>query len=330
MEPRDDNFAEIEMEESQEQHKKRISKLKKGILTTFLILLLVPYVVIVFLVVAQVKANHTIDELNDTIQQMMIQTTFLPTEEIDIEMNPDLNSEEAVEAEAIETDEEAESVRKVLLTFDDGPSENTDRILDILQAYGVKATFFVVGKNGYDAEYQRIVNEGHTLGMHSYSHVYSKIYQDLDSFEEDLTLLQNQLRQVTGITCRYFRFPGGSSNTVSNVEMTDLIQYLTEQGITYIDWNISSEDAAGANTVEEIVSNVLTQIDNSPAETLVVLFHDSSDKDATVEALPVIIESLQKMEDIRIVPMSDGVNPIQHVVLSSISENESVSEDAIP
>lgn len=113
----------------------------------------------------------------------------------------------------------ADGERKVYLTFDDGPSGNTGEILDILAEYDVKATFFVVGKEEekYQPLYKRIVEEGHTLAMHSYSHKYDEIYQSKESFAADLSKLQEFLYDTTGVWCRYCRFPGGSSNTVSRV-----------------------------------------------------------------------------------------------------------------
>ncbi len=128
---------------------------------------------------------------------------------------------------------EEDNIRKVYLTFDDGPSSNTSRILDILADYNVKATFFVVGKEEeeYQALYKRIVEEGHTLAMHSYSHRYNEIYQSVESYSADLSKLQEFLYDITGVWCRYCRFPGGSSNTVSQVDMHELILYLDEQDI---------------------------------------------------------------------------------------------------
>ena len=99
------------------------------------------------------------------------------------------------------------TVRKVYLTFDDGPSGNTSRILDILAEYDVKATFFVVGKEEeqYQELYKRIVDEGHTLGMHSYSHKYDEIYQSVDSFAQDMSKLQEFLYETTGVWCQIGR-----------------------------------------------------------------------------------------------------------------------------
>ncbi len=95
--------------------------------------------------------------------------------------------------------------------------------------YGVKATFFVVGKEGYADQYRRIVEDGHTLAMHSYSHRYNEVYASLDAYKADLTKLHDYLYELTGEDCRFVRFPGGSSNTVSTVSMWDLIDYLDSE-----------------------------------------------------------------------------------------------------
>lgn len=125
-------------------------------------------------------------------------------------------------AVAVGTDGPAASGKAVYLTFDDGPSRNTEQILEILAEYGVHATFFVVGKTDKHSleMYRRIVEEGHTLGMHSYSHSYEKLYASLKSFREDFENLRGLLEETTGVTPLYYRFPGGSSNTVSEENMT--------------------------------------------------------------------------------------------------------------
>lgn len=209
-------------------------------------------------------------------------------------------------------DEEGE--RRVYLTFDDGPSSNTGKILDILAEYDVKATFFVVGKEGekYQPLYKRIVEEGHTLAMHSYSHKYNEIYQSKESFVEDLTKLQEFLYDTTGVWCRYCRFPGGSSNTVSSVDMHELIDYLEEQDMSYFDWNISSGDASSSYiSPEAIVRNSTSKLQNF--NEAIILMHDASDKDATVEALPRLIEQIQAMEDTKILPITDDTEAIHHI-----------------
>lgn len=209
---------------------------------------------------------------------------------------------------------EDENIRKVYLTFDDGPSSNTGRILDILAEYDVKATFFVVGKEEerYQPLYKRIVEEGHTLAMHSYSHKYNEIYQSKESYVEDLTKLQEFLYDTTGVWCRYCRFPGGSSNTVSRVDMHELIAYLEEQDMSYFDWNVSSGDATSAYiSPEAIIRNSTARLQEF--QEAIILMHDASDKDSTVKALPGLIERIQAMEDTKIVPITDDTEAIHHI-----------------
>lgn len=209
---------------------------------------------------------------------------------------------------------EEEPVRKVYLTFDDGPSSNTNKILDILAQYDVKATFFVVGKEGEWAEdaYRRIVEEGHTLGMHSYTHVYQSIYASVEAYAEDLNRLRDYLYEVTGTESRFVRFPGGSSNTVSDVSMREFISYLNEEGITYFDWNVSSGDA-GSKLLEpeEIVENCINGMGNK--DTVVILMHDAAGRPTTVEALPALIERIQEMENTELLPITDDTLPVQHI-----------------
>lgn len=223
-------------------------------------------------------------------------------------------SDRSTSVEQSDTSETEDGIRKVYLTFDDGPSSNTNRILDILARYDVKATFFVVGKEEekYQALYNRIVQEGHTLAMHSYSHKYKEIYQSVDSYAADLSKLQEFLYDTTGVWCRYCRFPGGSSNTVSSVDMHDLIAYLDGQDMTYFDWNISSGDAASAYiSPEDIIKNCTGNIEDF--DEAMILMHDASNKNSTVEALPALIEMIQAMEDTKIVPITDDTEPIHHI-----------------
>ena len=114
-----------------------------------------------------------------------------------------------------------QDAHKVYLTFDDGPSSNTSQILDILKKYNYKATFFVIGKEDEESRelYKRIVEEGHTLAMHSYSHKYNALYDSVDSFDEDFSRIQNYLFEVTGQECLFYRFPGGSSNQIGRAHV---------------------------------------------------------------------------------------------------------------
>ncbi len=214
--------------------------------------------------------------------------------------------------------ESTSSVKKAYLTFDDGPSTNTDRILDILDQYNVKGTFFTIGRfsDSYKEQYKRIVNEGHVLGMHSYSHSYTEIYESKDAFTADLNHVQYVLYDITGQIPTIYRFPGGSSNLVSPVSMHEFIDVLDERGIVYYDWNINSGDAdTSLLSKEQIIDNVFTGIKalETPEERneVMILFHDLSQKTTTVEALPAVIEGLQAQGYV-IAPIDDYTTKIQH------------------
>jgi peptidoglycan/xylan/chitin deacetylase (PgdA/CDA1 family) len=208
--------------------------------------------------------------------------------------------------------DKSDGMKRIYLTFDDGPSSNTDKILDVLDSYGIKATFFVVGKNGYDDQYKRIVDEGHTLAMHSYSHKYSEIYASIDTYKADLTKLHDFLYELTGVDCNIVRFPGGSSNTISKVDMNDLITYLDDENMIYFDWNVSSQDATSSyKSAQQIADNVLSNMNKF--NNSVVLFHDASNKDSTVEALPIIIEKILESDDSVFLPISEDTVLVQHL-----------------
>ena len=191
--------------------------------------------------------------------------------------------------------------RTVYLTFDDGPSRNTEIILDILKRYGVKATFFVAGNSTSfgRAMYKRIIDEGHALGNHTYSHDYAKIYTSVEAYWEEHLRLEDLLFEATGTRPQIIRFPGGSNNTVSSkyggVEIMDqLTQMVTGKGYRYIDWNLTSLDAAAVTQdAQLIIESVLSRV--STILNPIVLMHDSSSKTTTVEALPTIIEELHDL-----------------------------------
>lgn len=213
-----------------------------------------------------------------------------------------------------DTEPEASAAHKVYLTFDDGPSKYTDDILDILDKYGVKATFFVVGKDSDFAReaMQEIVNRGHTLGMHSYTHKYSEIYNSLEDFAEDYEKIYDYIYEVTGVESTVYRFPGGSSNSVSDIDMREFADYLDTQGVRFFDWNISSGDAGGKLlSVETLVKNCTEDIERF--ETSVILMHDAASKSTTVEALPTIIENILALEDTVILPITEDTELVQHI-----------------
>ena len=187
-----------------------------------------------------------------------------------------------------------EGAKICYLTFDDGPSDNTLRILDILAGYNIKASFFVVGTG--KLEYlTRIKAEGHTIGLHSMTHNYSKIYSGVDAYLADLNSLSDTVQSIIGEKSMIIRFPGGGSNTVSrkycNGIMSDLTVRLPGMGYSYFDWNVSSGDASSVKPpAQKIINNVLTQAQGKSS--ICVLMHDTSAKTTTVDALPSIISGL--------------------------------------
>lgn len=212
-----------------------------------------------------------------------------------------------------------EEGRKVVyLTFDDGPSHNTERILDILDEYKVKATFFTIGNENeeYLDDYARIVEDGHSLGMHSYSHKYSTIYSSVEAFDEDYQKISAYLEKVTGVAPWLYRFPGGSSNLVSAIPMTNFIKYLNDKGITYYDWNVSAQDAEGKELpVDTLLDNIFKDIDRK--DICVVLMHDSDYLGTTVEMLPELLKRLTEMDAV-ILPITENTTLIQHISADSV------------
>jgi len=183
------------------------------------------------------------------------------------------------------------STKICYLTFDDGPSENTLKILDILKKYNVKATFFVMGAGKLEYT-KRIVAEGHTIGLHCNNHDYSKVYASSTAYYNDLKAISDKVEKACGVRSNIIRFPGGSSNTASRSYcsglMTKLTRELPQKGYYYFDWNVDSGDATGNNVaVSRIMSNIKGY---RPRKDAVVLMHDTSAKDTTVKALPQIIE----------------------------------------
>ncbi|MBO5208398.1 MAG: polysaccharide deacetylase [Lachnospiraceae bacterium] len=303
--------------------RKRVQFLKKLIIFILVMAILIPTILCIILGVQLHSVRKELKELQAQVKETSV---IYSADEVEEETGAEENTDDLVsgvdtsDLDSDLTDDATdellydENVRKVYLTFDDGPSSNTEQILDILAEYDVKATFFVVGKEEekYQALYKRIVDEGHTLGMHSYSHKYDEIYQSVDSYAQDMSKLQEFLYDLTGVECKFARFPGGSSNAVSKVDMRELIDYLDEQEIVYFDWNISSGDASsGYISTDEILTNCMTQLPQY--KECIILMHDASNKDTTVEALPMLIEQIQAMEDTIIVPITEDTEPIQHI-----------------
>ena len=187
--------------------------------------------------------------------------------------------------------QEKYSSKIIYLTFDDGPSIYTMDILNTLDKYNVKATFFVTCSSNLEELSKEIVKRGHTIALHTCTHKYSYVYSSDDAYYEDLNSISNLVEQYTGIKSKYVRFPGGSSNTVSRAYnrgiMSRLSNSLHENGYKYYDWNIDSNDAGGANSEQEY-ANVIGALSNNDRDINMVLMHDV--KVSTRDALDGIIK----------------------------------------
>ncbi len=298
----------------QRQRRKRVNRLKRIIVSSIAIWMLVSFIAIIVLIVQVVDLKKRVSKLEDSIEQSAVVRTE--------DLTSDLNTEDAFSnlVTGIDTPDNMAGpgdAHQVYLTFDGSPSDNTIRILDVLKAHQIKATFFVTGSETEENKqiYKRIVDDGHTLGMRSFSNVYSKIYADTDAFTKDFERIQNYIRDMTGTTSVYYRFPGGSGNKLSNVNMAEFAQILKERDITYFDWNVSAGDAASDYSVEDVSTNVLTGV--KQYKTSVVLLHDGEDKGTTVDALETIINQLKADGD-EILPINENTKKIQYLKVESI------------
>lgn len=206
--------------------------------------------------------------------------------------------------------EEDVSDPKVYLTFDDGPSDLTPQVLDLLDKYDAKATFFVVYTDNekYTSYLKDIVDRGHTLTIHSYSHNYDKIYKSVDAFLEDFEKVYNWVYEETGERATLFRFPGGSTNGKKSV-VNDIIAEMERRGFIYYDWNVSSGDGSNLTTTENILENVCTNVGSFDMP--VVLMHDGVGKNATLAALPTILKTLAD-DGYEFCALDEKLEPIQY------------------
>ncbi len=311
----------------EEARRRRVNRLKKGIVLSVLVWMLLPLGLSGVLFHRVNALNRQLAETEEELRQLI---AMLPrTEQVSETAQDNPSKQSRVEgsmeapiagAEGMEglvgvmAPEETQAAHKVYLTFDDGPSKYTEEILDILDAYEVKATFFVLGKEDeHSIEMLReIASRGHTVGMHSYSHKYADIYRSVEDFSADYYRIYSYILENTGIQSTCYRFPGGSSNTVSDLDMHIFADFLEEQEVVFYDWNISSGDAGSTLLdVDTLVENATADIPKHG--TSIILMHDAASRPTTVEALPEIIENILAMEDTVILPITEDTTPIQHI-----------------
>lgn len=196
-------------------------------------------------------------------------------------------------------------------TFDDGPSQYTENILLYLDKYGIKATFFVVpdGSETSNARLKKIADAGHTIGIHSASHEYNKIYASVDAYLEDFKTAYDRVYEATGVKCELFRFPGGSINDFNEKWRSEIIAEMTRRGFIYFDWNVDSGDAAGA-TWTEMYTGVLDQIEGK--NRAVILMHDHGNGYNTILVLEDLIKAiLNDDRGFKLDRLTKNVKPIQ-------------------
>lgn len=321
-----------------DERRKRINRMKKTIIITCIVLVLIPIIVCFFLLIRVNQLEKDIDNLLsmkesgkivsqvDSAGGRYLVLSAGTEEKSEPESEKETESETAMETttatkETVEETTTADTYtgRRAYLTFDDGPSVNTIPILDTLDRYGIKGTFFVIGKADEQSMQlmKEIVNRGHSLGLHSFSHDYGTLYASLQNFSADLTSIHDLVKNATGKDVKLFRFPGGSSTTTTAVDIREFIKYLNDNHYRYVDWNVSSQDATGkAMTAEQIASVVVSE--SLGCNNAYILMHDAGGKESTVQALPAIIEQLQA-NGFRFYPIDDSVdNLCQHVKSTSV------------
>lgn len=286
--------------------KKRVQRLKKIIISIIAILLILPSVFCVVLAIKIGSLERQIEELKKEDHKSL---------EIVWNDEPVVATDNTVQEDGLVSEEEnGKKIRKVYLTFDDGPSVYTKDILDVLKRYNVKATFFVTGMNPqYSNFLQEILEDGHSLGIHTYSHVYADIYSSLEAYQSDFNKMRDYIYQNTGEDVRLYRFPGGSSNNVVSEETrTQILEWLKEEDIVYFDWNVYSGDAENKIiSAEKIAENCIEGV--KKCNTAIVLLHDSGSKKSTIEALPLIIEGINQLDDTVLLPMDEETVRIQQI-----------------
>ena len=311
--------------EQQRERRKRVNRIKNGIIITISLWMIFSLLAIIILSVSVVKLNRRVRALEGKKALLEQQVSTEPIKESSIENqeNSAAMEKDDLYANVIRGIDTPENMAKegdkhyVYLTFDCEVGENTQKILDVLEEYQVKATFFVSGDTNEELIpiYQRIVEDGHTLGMHSYSNQYSMLYTSTDAFYNDYKQISDFLYETCGIRSEYYRFPGGSGNEISNVDMAEFVHILNEEQITFFDWNVSAGDAAFDYSVDDIVNNVTKGIANY--KTSVVLLHDGADKSTTAEALGPLIEALGDM-GAEVLPIDENTDVIQYIKADSV------------
>ena len=250
--------------------------------------------------VIQVNQTLEIEQQRGIGLQSELENLQIQSEQMNLQLE-DLKEEietlQSSKAEETKVEEVKDKQKVAYLTFDDGPSDNTIAILNYLKQKNIQATFFVTGNEHRLDVYKRIVDEGHTLGNHTYVHDYNQIYRSTEAFFADVEKLNDLLEKATGQRSSILRFPGGSNNTISrHAGGTGIMEVMRKEakakGYNFFDWNVDSSDASKSKQSMDVIVKLViggSQYTNQA----VILMHDAPAKTTTVDALPQIVEGLK-------------------------------------
>ena len=195
------------------------------------------------------------------------------------------------QALTVSSDNKGRLKKTAYLTFDDGPSDRTEEVLDILKENDINATFFLIGNQinkSTKKTLKRLVKEGNQVAVHTYCHEADCIYDSADTYYNDVMKAAKRIKKYTGVDPKFYRFPWGSVNGYIKNYRKDIIMRLKKEGFEYCDWNVSGEDSIRSPRARQIINNVKSnyKVYNEP----VILLHDANARKETVKALPVIIK----------------------------------------
>lgn len=278
--------------------------MNKKIYITLLSFLLLVLILRLFYIINYVEVSTATDKDDSAIfvRNSNISAQFLVKLENDMIKEKVYSDEKKISYMDMYPDLYVDSVKPVILveekktaylTFDDGPSLTTCDILNVLDEYDVKATFFVLGctitEEGEDC-LRAMVEQGHTIGIHTYSHSYKKIYASVEAYLEDFYQDYQLIYETTGVRVNIFRFPWGSNNGYNKHIKKELVAEMERRGFTYYDWNVSAEDSVGNPTAYRIKKNIMKDLDRF--DNPIILMHDASVNKLTAKTLPDVIESI--------------------------------------
>lgn len=299
---------------------------KRMIVTVLLVLIIVPTILAILFGVLYSKQKNRADWLETVNWAMMnsaelpegIETTddftkYLQNKPADFVITPSFEYQILYPDLYFTRPSQILEPEKVCyLTFDDGPSPVTMQILKVLRDYNIKGTFFVTGPNSVENEetLRLAAQEGHTIGVHTWSHEYEEIYQSVDAYLADFEKMQTRVQEVTGTSSGIFRFPGGSINAYNKDTYEQIIAEMIRRGYTFYDWNVAANDAVkGGVPRQEIIDNVVNGAQGK--NKIVVLMHDRHENATTAAALPGIIEKLAA-QGYTFAPLSAEITPITY------------------